>query len=282
MTGVDTPLVSIAVSTRNEEEVIGNLFQSIQQQTYRHYEVLVIDNNSPDRTREIAAEGGATVLVRGPERSVQRNFGVQQAKGQYVLILDADMELAPTVLAECVQLMQAHPECRGIIIPEESFGEGFWAACKALERSCYAGDDAIEAARFFDRVTFIQIGGYDGNLIAGEDWDLSQRVRQTGAVLRVASVIRHNEGRLSLLQTLRKKRYYGRNFIHYARKHGSTAVQQGNLVLRPAFFRSWRKLARHPLLLGGMLLMKLLEAVWAGRGFLEAYWGERSGRASRV
>ncbi|MCL4553513.1 MAG: glycosyltransferase [Candidatus Marsarchaeota archaeon] len=80
MTGVDTPLVSIAVSTRNEEEVIGNLFQSIQQQTYRHYEVLVIDNNSPDRTREIAAEGGATVLVRGPERSVQRNFEIRDGE----------------------------------------------------------------------------------------------------------------------------------------------------------------------------------------------------------
>ncbi len=59
------------------------------------------------------------------------------------------MELTPKVIELSVGKMTNDSAVQGVIIPEESFGIGFWAQCKALERSFYVGNDDVEGARFF-------------------------------------------------------------------------------------------------------------------------------------
>jgi glycosyltransferase involved in cell wall biosynthesis len=264
------PLVSAVVTARNEQTVLGRLLQSLRDQRYPAIEVIVVDNHSTDTTPQIAREFGARVFNYGPERSAQRNYGAQQARGQYVLILDADMEITRDVIAQCVAELRRDLHAKGVIVPEESYGLTFWARCKALERSCYIGDASIEAARFFDRDAFLELGGYDLGMTGPEDWDLSQRVRQRYGLARVRATIRHNEGRLSLLKTARKKYYYAATFARYAARHPHAAVKQANLVFRPAYFRSWKRLIRHPILLAGMLVMRTVELASAGAGFLTA------------
>ncbi len=70
-----------------------------------------------------------------------------------LLFIDADMTLGPQLIDECLSVA-TKSGARGVIIPEISVGEGFLARCRALEQSCYAGDDAIEAARFYTRSAF--------------------------------------------------------------------------------------------------------------------------------
>jgi arabinofuranan 3-O-arabinosyltransferase len=158
-----------------------------------------------------------------------------------------------------------------VVIPEVSFGEGYWTACKALERSCYIGDDTIEAARFFTRAAFDAAGGFDESIPAGpEDWDIHERVRGEGVrVGRTAARIWHDEGRLTLRQTMRTKFYYGTSAAVYMRRHAGVARRQARLI-RPAFIRHWRRLARHPLLTAGMLAMKALELAAGAAGLLKA------------
>jgi arabinofuranan 3-O-arabinosyltransferase len=147
-----------------------------------------------------------------------------------------------------------------VVIPEESFGEGFWARCKGLERSCYVGDAKIEAARFFTRDLFEQLGGYDEELVGGEDWDLHERARRAGAMIgRTTSFIRHDEGRLELRALLAKKFRYGKTLGRYARKHPGLARSQLQPV-RPAFLRHRRRLLHDPTAAVGMVVMKLAEA----------------------
>ena len=146
-------------------------------------ELLVIDNFSTDSSPEIAKKYTDKVFSKGPERSAQRNFGARRATGQFVVFIDSDMELSPKVISVCIESMDGSPlykrGARGdfippvaLIIPEESFGLGFWAQCKKLERSFYVGVDWMEAARFFHKDVFIKAGGYDENMVSGEDWDL--------------------------------------------------------------------------------------------------------------
>ena len=156
---MERPLVSVIVTTRNNQATLDACLGSVTAQTYTPLELIVVDNNSTDGTADIARRYTKQVLNKPPERSVQRNFGVARARGQYVAIIDSDMELEPEVIAACVAGVQNNSKAVAAIIPEESFGQGFWAQCKRLERSFYVGVDWIEAARFFDRQTYMAAGG---------------------------------------------------------------------------------------------------------------------------
>ena len=76
------PLVSIVVTTKNEEKNIENCLNSIKNQNYpqNKIEIIVVDNNSIDKTKQIALRYTDKVYNFGPERSAQRNFGVKKSK----------------------------------------------------------------------------------------------------------------------------------------------------------------------------------------------------------
>lgn len=260
-----THRVSVVASTFNEARNIGHLLKSCLNQTYSNLEVIVVDSQrTSDNTAEIARESGAKVYKYGRERSEQRNFGVKKATGKYVLILDADMKLESEVIGECAKVIGQDSETKSVIIPEKSYGENYWARCKALERNCYLGDPRIEAARFFDRSLFLNLGGYDSKMISGEDWDLARKFKNTGKVGRINKFIYHNEGRLSLLGDVRKKIYYSRKSDQYIFKNVKSLKDIILFVFRPAYFRNWKVLLSDPVHLPGMVLMKLFELLFGG------------------
>jgi len=263
--------VSVIVPTRNSGRTLAQCLTSLRDQSYAGIEVIVVDNGSTDETIAIARPLADAIYCFGPvpwiATSAQRNLGAQMAHGAYLLFIDSDMRLPREVVADCVETLERRGS-RGVIIPEVSVGEGFWARCRALERSCYGGDDSAEAARFFSRDTFVAAGGYDEELTL-EDWDLSQRIGGTTAMSRIAATIVCDEGRVRLLGAALKKRYYGASFRRLVRKHGRRALVRANLIARPAFFRNWRRLAGGGLATPGMFVLRaaeLLAAAWGALG----------------
>lgn len=262
----ENPLVSIIVPTRNSSEFLDRCLSSIKNQSYTNIELIVVDNSSTDSTQAIARKYTDKVFTKGPERSAQRNYGVSKSSGDYVLIIDSDMELSPRVVEASVEKASNDYEIKGLIIPEESFGEGFWAQCKKLERSFYVGVIWMEAARFFTKEAYIEAQGYNELLVSGEDWDLSQRI---GKLDRVNGYIYHNEGKLSLIKTLKKKYYYAKEFAKYSKTTESPNIkQQTSVFSRYALFLSQPiKLFKNPVLGVGILFMKTCEFGIGALGF---------------
>ena len=259
------------VPTRNSHRTLEACLTSIRDQNYQDLEVIVVDNGSTDDTLPTAGELADRLVAFGPvpwiATSAQRNLGARVARGQHLLFIDSDMRLSPEIVRECVETV-GRTASPAVIIPEISVGEGFWARCRALERSCYAGDDSAEAARFFSRQAFVTAGGYDEDLTALEDWDLSQRIAGRGSVPRIAATILHDEGKLRLLGAAAKKRYYGASFRRLVRKHGRRALVRANFVARPAFFRNWRRLRSGGAATAGMFVLKSVELAAAASGAL--------------
>jgi glycosyltransferase involved in cell wall biosynthesis len=258
------PLVGVVIPTFNSGTFLGRCLMSVRKQTYPNIAVVVVDRNSTDATRDIAEHYGIRVALSEEGRSEARNAGANLTHGDCILSLDSDMELASDVVSKCVAKVAEGFDA--VIIPETSIGEGFWAKCKALEKSCYVGDETIEAARFLKKGVFEKLMGYDPQLEFGEDWDLDQRISEAGYKIgRIDSYIRHNEGRLSLQRAIMRKHHYGRTLERYRNKHPEEARRQLRLI-RPAFMRNWRRLKDDPNHALGMLLMKTCElaAGWIG------------------
>jgi glycosyltransferase involved in cell wall biosynthesis len=254
---IDNSLVSVIIPTFNSIRTIDCCLQSVTKQTYQNIEIIVVDSNSNDGTRELAKTFDAKVIEEKVGRSKARNIGAEKSKGAMILFLDSDMELTPRVVEECVKKVQERYDA--VIIPELSVGDGFWTNCKTLEKICYISDDLIEASRFFQRNIFENVDGYDSELEFGEDWDLNQRIRNSGyRIGRINAYIYHHEGRLSLWKTIMKKYHYGKTLEKYKRKHPNETKRQLKFF-RPAFVRNWRLLLRDPIHAFGMLLMKSCE-----------------------
>lgn len=94
-------ILSIIIPTYNEEEYLPVLLESIKQQDFRDYEIIVADANSKDNTVKIAEEYGC-IVVEGGMPAVGRNNGAKVAKGEYLLFLDSDLKLTEDYLAKVI------------------------------------------------------------------------------------------------------------------------------------------------------------------------------------
>ena len=247
--------LSVVITTRNEEANIANCihaFDAVRDEV----EIIVVDNASTDATKRIAAELGAKVLDKGPERSAQRNLGWRTASAEWVIVLDADMILPAALIGEILSNCRPQPNTvEAHWIPEVRTGNGIRAKARNFERSFYDGT-CIDALRLFHKSVLEKTGGYDENLIAGpEDWELDIRVLATGAKCTVLkNHLIHNEKQLTLKRMLEKKVYYSKSMATYQAKWKGhpTLKKQFGLYYRflGVFVENgkWKKLIRHPIL----------------------------------
>jgi glycosyltransferase involved in cell wall biosynthesis len=211
-------LVSVVVTTKNEEKNIQNCLSSVKKQSYPAdlIEIIVVDNNSQDKTKKIAKGFTDKVFDYGPERSAQRNFGIRKAQGQYILFLDADMFISKDLLIECVEKMEIK-QFVGLYIPEVIIGEGFWVRVRNFERSFYNAT-VIDCVRFISKDAFLQLNGFDESMSGPEDWDFDRRIRRLGKVSIAKKCIFHNESGFNIKAYLKKKMYYAKSFDGYLTK----------------------------------------------------------------
>jgi len=95
-------MLSIIIPTLNEEYYLPALLKAIKEQSFKDYEIIVADNNSTDRTREIAQDFGCRITSGGlPAKG--RNQGVKVAKGDLLLFLDADVMIGKNFLEKSLK-----------------------------------------------------------------------------------------------------------------------------------------------------------------------------------
>ena len=107
-------LVSVVVPVYNVELYISQTIQSVLQQTYNNFELLIIDDQSPDRSVAICQqfEDSRIRIISQKNRGLAgaRNTGIREAKGDYIAFLDGDDLWLPEKLAQHVQHLEAEPQ----------------------------------------------------------------------------------------------------------------------------------------------------------------------------
>lgn len=262
-------LVSVIVSTKNEEKNLEKCLKSVAGQSFPtdNIEIIVVDNDSTDKTKEIARKYTENIFNWGSERSAQKNFGVHESKGKYFLHLDADMILSENVVAECVKRVEDDETIIALYIPEIILGEKYFSKVRRFERSFY-NRTVIDAVRFIKKEKFLEAGGFDEKLYAGEDWDLDKKLNKMEELDIIKSPLYHNEAEFSLAKYLKKKSYYSHNLNAYISKWGQNDPDiKKQLGFSYRFFGvfiengKWKKLLRHPFLAAGMYFLRILVGV---------------------
>lgn len=250
------------IPTKNSGRTLRRCLESIRIQTFQNLELLVVDDKSNDDTINIAKEFKATIFTIEGERTTAKNFASKRASGDFLLFLDSDMILEPTVIEECVVSIKP-ADVGGIIIPEKTIGSGFWIRVRDFERSFYFGTK-IESARFFDTREVLKVGGFDEDVITFEESTLPQKIEKNGLKtnVRVSSFILHDEGNFNLKKWLKKKRYYSSTADTYMRRYTEYSTHQMSITYRVGIYLrngNWLRLLKQPDLALGLIILKSLE-----------------------
>lgn len=184
-----TPSISVVVIGRNEGQRLARCLESIRRMpgfSDSGSELIYVDSNSRDGSPELAATYGARVIVLDAPRTTAalgRNAGWRAAKGEFILFLDGDTILHPDFARAAVQPMLEDSSIVAVwghrreIHPEASIYNRIldldWVYAPGIAEFC--GGDVV-----MRRHALEEVGGYDSDLIAGEEPDLCRRMRARG------------------------------------------------------------------------------------------------------
>lgn len=205
--------ISVVIPAFNEERLLGDSLREVQRAmgvlTERGWEteLIVCDNNSTDRTAEIARGAGAHVVFEPVNQIARaRNSGAAAATGNWLIFVDADSHPSRELFAEVAdQIHVGHCLFGGSTVRLETksffgrLGCGVWNRVSRLRKLVAGSFIFVEAA------AFREVGGFSHELFAGEELDLSLKLQRLakGSGKRIVILHRH-----PLLTSARKLHLY--------------------------------------------------------------------------
>jgi FkbM family methyltransferase len=188
------PLVSVVMPCYKQAQYLPEAVASVIAQTFKDWEIIIVNDGSPDDTRQVTRE----LIQKYPQRRIRlleqknwglayaRNGGIRAAAGAYVLPLDADDKVEPTLLEKAVAALEAQPEIAIVYTDVAHFG----ATEKVIQAAEYdfaklCLNNQLNYCSLFRREAWDQAGGYNGNMLWGyEDWDFWIGCGERGFVAR--------------------------------------------------------------------------------------------------
>lgn len=262
-------MFSVVVPLYNKELSIQNTIQSILEQTYQNFEIIVVDDGSTDssskRVREIQDPRIKVVYQKNQGVSAARNRGIQESRYEWIALLDGDDLWETNHLEEILNMMREfpdekvyvtsfeysdnrkmfkHPRDKDIFLIENYFQEAvredlIWTSIIAINKKC-----------------FQNIGYFNTNLTRGEDMDLWVRLAQQYSIVKSSKVTAtyrvDAENRTSLSKDLEKYYIYYFNIddnLNIDEKNFYKAILFKNLyayLVRRDFKNVWKLKQRYP------------------------------------
>ncbi|HEX2852289.1 MAG TPA: glycosyltransferase [Opitutaceae bacterium] len=183
---------SVVITCYNYGKFLRGCVRSVAQQTFKDFELIIVNDGSTDDSQKVAEAcieefpALRITLINQPnsgQPALARNAGIRQAKGEFILPIDADDQIDPGYLAAAFKAIDANPKV-DLVCADSLFDDGkkqtrTWPGpftVKALS----AGNQLVYCC-VYRRKVWEQIGGYRDNVRGYEDWDFWLAVCLTGA-----------------------------------------------------------------------------------------------------
>jgi len=207
---MEYPLVSVIIPVYNMEAFLAEAIDSVLASTYPNFEIVIIDDGSTDQSPVIAetysAKDQRIRFYRQPNRGVSaaRNLGLEEARGEFVLPVDADDKISKYYLEAAAKVLIQQPQVKIVTCEYECFGEKQGKGkYRPYHRKLLARKNVINNCSMFRRADALKVGGYSEEIIGREDWELWISVLKNGGeVVHLPEIgfyyrIRSNSKRIS-------------------------------------------------------------------------------------
>lgn len=190
------PKVTVLIATFNRSQFVGRAIQSVQSQTLKDLEIIIADDGSTDNTEEIvaslSAQDGRVKYLKGPHfgRIAKiSNFGLREAKGEYVAILDDDdVWMDSKKLEKQVRFLDENSDyvgCAGGFIVVDKEGREKLRALKPekdvdIKRNALVANPIVNATAVFRLEAGKKVDFYDETMLQFADWDFWLKIGLRG------------------------------------------------------------------------------------------------------
>jgi glycosyltransferase involved in cell wall biosynthesis len=181
--------VSVVITSHNYARFLPDAVASIVAQTFSAWELIIVDDGSTDATVSTAHElmswhhDRHIRLLQQPDQgpATARNTGARHAIGTFLLFLDADDMLAPTMLERATAVMLEQPTVGFVYSGMQLFGHDYhyWPGV-AFNPHMLALDNIVPTPTLLRYVAWRQVGGFDSAMPHYEDWEFWMRVVAAG------------------------------------------------------------------------------------------------------
>lgn len=253
----DLLMVTVVIPTWQRAHLIRDALDSVAAQTWRPLEIVVADDGSTDGTGDVVAKWAAAhpvvplrhVWQENAGGNAARNRGITEARGDYVAFLDSDDTWSPDKTARQMALLTGGGRIGAVYCGLEETDARTGAVLQVppiqmptpdmLGRLLVRDETAPTSAWIIARDVLRQVGGFDEDLRARQDWDLWIRVAavtRLGAVDAPLMQLRHHDGPRTASDPTRELRSYA---AIRAKNHALLAAQPLTLRLaaRAAYHR---------------------------------------------
>lgn len=187
-------LVSVVIPAYNYGRYIGECIDSVLNQTYKNIEIIVVDDESTDNTKDVCEQYPTVKYIWQKNKGLSgaRNTGITQAKGEYITCLDADDKLLPGAVEEHVGLMEDDMVVAQCALME--FGERHVVMTPTKDTSLerVMQSNTIYCNAMFSKRMWELSGGYDESTIMRlgyEDWEFWIQLLALGCRVRTSDMI---------------------------------------------------------------------------------------------
>lgn len=179
---INYPLVTVVIPCYNYAHLLPEAVRSVVDQTYPNWELVIVNDGSPDDTLSVAED----LIARYPQHAIRlidqpnsgqpaiaRNRGIVEARGEFILPLDADDRLAPTMLESCAALLVKNPQL-DIVYPDAVYFEDsrtFRSNSGVFQAEALRSANQLPVCSMYRRRVWETLNGYRTNVKGYEDWD---------------------------------------------------------------------------------------------------------------
>lgn len=247
------PFISVMIPAHNEENVISKTIENVLSLNYENFEIIVIDDRSDDNTANVIKQleekhEKVIALVRDksafPGKSAVLNDALALAKGEAILVLDADAKIEPDFLSKLVPNLE--PEDVGAVQARKVINNkdyNFLTRCQnneyTLDSHFQVGRDAVKGAvelrgngELIKRTALDSIGGWNNETIT-DDLDMSTQLHIKGWDVRFCpEAIVYEEGIIYLTPLFRQRRRWLEGSIRRYLEHFGEVLTSKEMSLR--------------------------------------------------